>query len=154
LSSFAIFFMPGGTGATGLHIPISSPVFPLFFYTRVTAFDAQGRMVNRVNDYMRTDALAGNATHQTYEPMGGALEALDPYPEPHNAPPLTLPPMLSRDDAFALLGSFLGGGAPSTMTKLGSSPSAVGAPGPTRAELAPVLASLGKDPRLSRQALV
>jgi len=112
------FLMPGGTGLTGIHFTISTRFWPLFFYIRVTAFDNAGRMVNRVNDYLHTHNVGTGVNLETYEPFGGAVEILDPYPDFNN--PVPTPSVLKRDAAFALLAS-LGGGAPARATKLSAS---------------------------------
>jgi hypothetical protein len=95
----AIILMPAGTGLAGFHVTFSTRAFPLFFHIRVTAIDAQGRMVNRVNDFAHTHQVAGPENHETYEPLGGAVEILDPYANT----PLVLPVFLTHDQAFAIL---------------------------------------------------
>jgi hypothetical protein len=114
-----IILMPAGTGLAGFHVTFSTHAFPLFFHIRVTAIDAQGRMVNRVNDYAHTHQVSGPENRETYEPLGGAVEILDPYANTH--PPLPLPTFLSSAQAFALLESFGGTGRPAQVANLGAS---------------------------------
>jgi len=105
LQSF-ILLMPAGSGPTGFSTPISSGLWPLAFYVRVSAFDADGQMVNRVNDYFVSTSRDGNLNLRTFEPIGGAIEMLDPYP--NAADPVEVPPTITRDEAFAILASVSG----------------------------------------------
>ncbi len=123
ISSFAnsgIFTMPGGSGLTGIRVPISSRLWPLVFYIRVTAFDAQGRMVNRVNNYLHTRATADGDNFEFYEPLGGAIQILNPYPPP--GIPAFSPLILSRDQAFTILSGFLGAPVTGPLNVLSKSP--------------------------------
>jgi hypothetical protein len=97
------FVLPGGLGQTGVRATLSSRRWPLFFHIRVSAFDGEGRMLNRVNDYLHTHTTDGGNNIETYEPLGGSVQVLDPYPDPVN--PISPPPVLTRDQAFALLES-------------------------------------------------
>ena len=110
-----IILMPAGTGLVGFNVTISSRFWPLSFYVRITAFDANGQLINRVNDYFRTLVRDGNLNLATYEPLGGAVTVLDPYPNP--AAPVPVPDVLSRDQAFAILES-VSGSAPALVTRL------------------------------------
>jgi hypothetical protein len=101
-SFFAV--VPPGVGAAGIQQVISSPVWPLSFYIRVSAYDSDGRMVNRVNDYMRTRNRDGDDNLATYEPMGGAIEMLDPYPNP--VAPTPVPDVLTSAQVAAILAGF------------------------------------------------
>lgn len=118
LQSF-ITLMPAGTGLTGFNATISSRVWPLAFYVRVTAYDANGQMVNRVNDYFVSTARDGNLNLKTYEPMGGAVELLDPYP--NSAAPVEVPTVITSTAAYAILAAVSGPVQP-RVTHLSSQP--------------------------------
>jgi hypothetical protein len=86
--------MPRGTGLAGFDLTITSRQWPQAFHIRVTAYDYDGQLINRVNDYLRVDARDGNLILQGYEPLGGAVQLLDPYPSPTE--PVPTPPVFSR----------------------------------------------------------
>jgi hypothetical protein len=113
------FLMPAGSGLAGIHIRFSTRAFPLFFHIRVTAIDAQGRMVNRVNDYLRTRTTGAGTNTATYEPLGGAVEVLDPYPDPVD--PVDPPDVLTADEAYAILFQHAGSPQNGVVTRLGGS---------------------------------
>jgi len=147
LQSF-ILLMPAGSGPTGFNVTLSSHVWPLAFYIRVTAFDADGQMVNRVNDYFNTTSREGNLNLRTLEPVGGAVELLDPYPNP--ADPVEVPPMISRDDAFAILASVSGPQQPMATRNFSTQPPASGPVDPGMRE---AFERLSRDERLSAERL-
>ena len=95
--------MPAGTGVAGFNLTVTSRLWPLTFYIRVTAYDYNGQMINRVNDYFRNRNRDGNLNLVQLEPLGGALEVLDPYPNP--AAPVAVPDVLTRNEAFAIYNS-------------------------------------------------
>ena len=147
LQSF-ILLMPAGTGLTGFNATISSHLWPLAFYIRVTAFDANGQMVNRVNDYFSSTSRDGNLNLRTLEPVGGAVELLDPYPNP--AAPVEVPPMISRDDAFAILAAVSGPQQPTASRNFSTQPPAIGPVAPGMRE---AFERLSRDERLSAERL-
>jgi len=144
LSSF-FAVVPPGVGAAGIQQVISSRVWPLSFYIRVTAYDADGRMVNRVNDYMRTRNRDGDDNLTTYEPMGGAIEMLDPYPNP--VQPTPVPDVLTSAQAAAILARFPPP-APAT-TNLSQTGLAPPPAGGTSFERVRALSLLGRSPRFT-----
>jgi len=146
-----IVLMPAGTGLSGFHVTFSTRAFPLFFHIRVTAIDAQGRMVNRVNDYLHTHQASGPDNIETYEPLGGAVEVLNPYSD--QGPPLVLPEFLTRDQAFALLGSFGGTGRPAQVANLGTSAAASGPSAPPSAAFTEAMSRLLKQPRFTPEGV-
>lgn len=92
--------MPAGSGAAGFNLTITSRVWPRVFYIRITAYDYNGQMINRVNDYFKAESRDGNMNLDAYEPMGGALQLLDPYPNP--VQPTPVPPVLPRSEVQAI----------------------------------------------------
>ena len=147
LQSF-ILLMPAGSGLTGFNTTISQPFWPLPFYVRVTAFDADGQMVNRVNDYFVTTARDGNLNLRTFEPIGGAIELLDPYPNPTD--PIEVPPVITRDQAFDILASVLGSSQPQQTRTFSSQPAASGPVAPGMRE---AFERLSREERLSAARL-
>jgi hypothetical protein len=117
--------IPGGFGQTGIQVTLAHLRWPLFFHLRITAFDGTGRMVNRVNDYLHTRQTISGINVETYEPLGGAVEVLDPYPDPTN--PISPPQTLTRDEAFNILQTYGGGIAHGVVANL--SHSVTSAPG-------------------------
>jgi hypothetical protein len=101
-SLFAV--LPPGVGSTGISTAISSPVWPIPFYIRVSAYDADGRMVNRVNDFLRSRNRDADTNLTSFEPLGGAVEVLDPYPNP--VAPSPVPDVLTSGQAAAILAGF------------------------------------------------
>lgn len=141
-AGFAI--LAPGQGSKGFGIPFTTRRWPLRFYLRVSAFDQYGCMVNRVNDYLRS--ISNPIAFIFYEPMGGAVEVLDPYPSPID--PERSPDVISSSEARGILASLGGGAVPSTDKMLSTS----GAPEPSAAsdhtsEL------IAPDARFSPQAL-
>src|SRR5262249_10662582 len=110
-------------GFGNLRIPLTSRIWPLFFYFRVTAFDASGQMVNRVNDYLITTSSDSGHNFFIFEPLGGAVQVIDPYPDFNH--PIPVPLMLTRHAALGILDSFGRPGRPANVSYLGGS---VGAP--------------------------
>jgi len=147
LQSF-ILLMPAGTGLTGFNTTISSHLWPLAFYVRVTAFDANGQMVNRVNDYFNSTSRDGNLNLRTLEPIGGAVELLDPYPNPTD--PVEVPPTITRDEAFAILAAVSGPQQPMATYQLSSQPPAFGPVAPGMRE---AFERLSREERLSTERL-
>jgi len=147
LQSF-ILLMPAGSGLTGFNATISSGFWPLAFYVRVTAFDSDGQMVNRVNDYFVSPGRDGNLNLRTFEPIGGAVEMLDPYPNPTD--PVEVPPTIPRDEAFAILASVSGPQAPQVVHHLSSRPPA---PGPVAPGMREAFERLAREERLSTERL-
>jgi len=121
--SFAVLMMLPGEGQAGLRVPPPSHHWPQSYYFRVSAFDYEGRMVNWVNDYVHTHATDAGTNIETYEPMGGAVEVLDPYPDLVN--PLSLPPILTSEQAYTLLLSKLGSRPVQSISALGGSAASV-----------------------------
>ncbi len=149
LTSAAIITMPAGSGPTGFSARLTSRTWPLFFYVRVSAFDSEYRMVNRLNDYLRTPGRDGPLLLTTHEPLGGAIEVLDPYPDP--VAPLPVPEVETRDVAMALfqrLGGSLSG--PGTILSATAAPSASEASSPAAVS---AMQQLAAHPRFSAQAL-
>ena len=143
--------LPAGAGYPGLAFRISSITWPLFFYIRVTAFDSKGRMVNRVNDYLLTRATASGLGLAVYEPMGGAVEVLDPYPDFKH--PVPTPIVVDRDAAFAILNSFGGIGRPNQMSALSGSAASGTHIEPETPEMAQAMTQILAHPMFSAQAL-
>jgi len=113
-----------GEGITGQNFLIDGHgVWPRFYSIRVTAYNAQGRMINRVNDYLRTQVRDGNLNLTTLEPLGGAIEILDPYPVLTGAG-VDVPIILTNQQAFNLLQGF-GVTAPAQTSLLSGTPSAL-----------------------------
>jgi len=139
--------MPGGSGQTGFQVRLTSKRWPLFFHVRVTAFDGSGRMVNRLNNFLHVHTAGGGQNVETYEPLGGAVEVLDPYPDAVNPvpPPLTL----SRDDALAILQAH-GGGNLRTVSHLAASGGS-GAPAASEA-FTDAVKQLVASPMFAKQA--
>jgi len=102
--------LPAGTGR--IAIPLTSHKWPQFFYIRVTGFDANGHMVNRVNTYLRTQTAESGHNLFTYEPLGGAVQVIDPYPDFNH--PVAVPQMFSNDFTKQTFQAF--GGNPGTGT--------------------------------------
>ena len=148
--SGVFFVVPPGVGQAGIFIPITSRVWPLTFYVRVTAYDADGRMVNRVNDFLRTAGRDGELNLTFFEPMGGSVEMLDPYPP--EIDPVEPPDVLSSAQAMAILEGFFGGGAP-TVTNFASSGPLLRSSGPSLIERQRALASIANAPMLRPEAV-
>ena len=143
LRSELIALMPKGSGLTGFSLAPASHIWPQMFYIRVTAYDADGQMVNRVNDYFRSTERDGNTTLTNYEPMGGALQLLDPYPSPTQ--PLSPPDVLTHDQAMAILKSF-GGAVQPQAQMLSREPITLR---PTTPQMAQALSGLARHERFS-----
>lgn len=144
-SEFAV--VPPGVGAAGIQVVISSMVWPLEFYIRVSAFDGEGRMVNRVNDYLRTRNRDADLNLVTFEPMGGAIEVLDPYPNPVS--PAPVPDVLTSNEVLAYLAGF---GAPEpAVTSLAASDAP--SPGATSLSRVRALSLVGRSPRFTPEAV-
>src|ERR1041385_2119483 len=111
------FILPAGFG--NIRIPLTSRFWPLFFYFRVTAFDANGQMVNRVNDYLVTTSSDAGHNFFVFEPLGGAVQVIDPYPDFNH--PIPVPIMLTRDAALGILQGFEGSDRPASVSYLNGS---------------------------------
>ena len=144
------FLLPGGYGLTGVSARISSRRWPLFFHLRITAFDAEGRMVNRVNDYLHTSSTSAGTNFNAYEPLGGAVEVLDPYPD--SIHPISPPDVLTAEEAFQILIAHAGDprqGVPSRLGPSGASGTPASSADPAFSDaVRQILAS----PMFSRQA--
>ena len=81
-------------------------------------------MVNRVNDYLHTKTTGGGINTETYEPLGGSVEVLDPYPDAVH--PVPVPLVLTHDEALAILESHGGTGAPQLVSQLAGSAAGAG----------------------------
>lgn len=89
LSTF-YFFVPAAQAGIPVRIPIYPARFPLTMLVRISAYDADGRMLSRLNDWSSTD-LGGQPdpypTITTLFPIGGTFVSLDPYNAPGFLPP-------------------------------------------------------------------
>ena len=150
LNTFATFLLPAGAGNPGLTIPLTSPRWPLFFYIRVTGIDAQGRIVNRVNTYQINVTIDAGNNLNFYEPTGGAVEIIDPYPDLTH--PVPQPVQISRNDAFQALHDF-GGGVPHQVAFLSTTAAGIPAPAPVSAAVAQAAAQIQANPLFSVSAL-
>ncbi len=144
-SEFAV--VPPGVGAAGVEVTISSRVWPLSFYIRVSAFDADGRMVNRVNDYLRTRNRDADRNLTTFEPLGGAVEVLDPYPNPISPSPV--PDVLPSNQVLAYLAGF---GAPEPAITSLAGPAAA-SPAGSSLKRVRALSLVGRSARFSPEAV-
>src|SRR5262249_38781316 len=98
-------------------------------------------------NFLHVHTAGGGQNVETYEPLGGAVEVLDPYPDAVNPvpPPLTL----SRDDALAILQAH-GGGNLRTVSHLGASGGS-GAPAASEA-FTDAVKQLVASPMFAKQA--
>lgn len=142
------YLLPAGSGTTGIQARLSRQHWPLFFHIRVSAFDAGGRMVNRVNDYLHTRQTSSGTNLEAYEPLGGAVEVLDPYPD--SVHPISPPVVLTFDEAMTLLASRGGLPGPGLLSRLaGSEPAGSLTSSPAFSE---VLGHVSALPAFSMQA--
>lgn len=145
------FVVPPGVGQAGIFITLSSGAWPLTFYIRVSAYDANGRMVNRVNHFLRTQGRDGELNLTFFEPMGGAVQMLDPYPPAID--PVPPPDMLSNAQAMAILAGYLGGGPAPTVTNFASSGSLLQSSGPPTIARQRALARIANAPMIRPEAV-
>jgi len=125
------FLMPPGSGATGISVEVHATVepfrltlWPMVFYIRVSAYDAKGRMINRVNQYLASTTRDGKDNVTLFEPLGGAVQTLSPYPGLLPPPPNDAPVVLTNRQAFDRLRA-VGGSTPTEIATLSTS-SAIG----------------------------
>ena len=140
------FLLFPGQGLQGISLRGLTRQWPAVFYVRVTAFDGNGQMVNRLNDYLRTRGLDGDLIFAIYEPMGGTAVLMDPYANPNQ--PLEAPLVYTRNEAFAILEGFGGSPAP-TPTRLDAWPVGRG----SGSRVAPDLAQLRSNPLFSAETM-
>ena len=95
--------LPAGRALAGFNITITSRVWPRAFYVRITAYDYNGQMINRLNDYFKAESRDGNFNLDAYEPTGGTIQLLDPYPNPVS--PVPVPPIFPRSEVMAIYAS-------------------------------------------------